>query len=448
MNYNFNEKQRILLEKIYFVIDSKRNINNKICQEMCKFLFNDLNNLDDIKSIIKNNNLIVDKTCLDYFLVCFKRFSNQSKNVFIEFIKYFKSNMILDCNEIKYILNTYICKFYINKFSELLSIFDNYYITENILTDICCYNIDFGHSIIIFLHNEYINNSKSKFISEKIKINSNNLLQIIEMLSDFHSQLDFITKLDSIVEFTIDVNIMTQLYHEDYKECFSFFEKKCPLSSFDLEPIFIRCIQTYNLAGIKKLIENKFIPKAEHLYYLQPIEINPYCKKKDITKQLNCTEIVKFFVSLESLGILITEDIYTYLTLINIVGLDKIEFSHISKEFKNNIKNKQNAINGQTKCPYNTKATNIDQLRKMYAKDYLNKLKNVSNIIPDKICFFNALHNNNNDVMTYVFDKYKYIPSMFDIFTINNFEKRMFLLQKFYPDNFSNMLKDYKKIVN
>ena len=76
-------------------------------------------------------------------------------------------------------------------------------------------------------------------------------------------------------------------------------------------------------------------------------------------------------------------------------------------------------------------------LQKMFAFDVVDNIKKyieLHKIVPDYTCCECALFNEDNNVMFYVFDNCTYKPSMLTILKISNTNKRLYLVNKFYPD--------------
>jgi hypothetical protein len=151
----------------------------------------------------------------------------------------------------------------------------------------------------------------------------------------------------------------------------------------------------------------------------------------------NITEIVKFFVELKSLGIIIDNKMYEYLHMINIPSLKEIHFPDVSPEFIKIMQYKTELIINKrfSNNNINFNIKTINDLRKLFRYGSVNELIQYSTtnnkFMPDELCFFNSLQNS-YEVIIYVLEKYKYVPSIYDIMYLEKSEIRVYLMKRFY----------------
>jgi hypothetical protein len=418
--YNFSPKEIEQLSKTYFQLDSIKTLNKKISKQMLPLLFTnlDINNLENIKKIIKKNNIKLDKKCLNHMLN--KIYKDCELIKYIELFS--NNNYIFDEKEIIKIL--YLSHTYLNmnnyKQKTLLNIICNGKLSENIIIKLISYSTNLIINIL-------------KIYNEKIKISKNNLKKIIIILSNYNDNyIKNIIPFFDLIEFTIDSDIIqfSKMFSLSVNpELINYFESKYSsnIQEVELNPEskFIEHMENCDINNIKKMIDNKFIPKSDYLYYLLP--------NKDNNKLF---EIVSLFTSLNSVGITITDEIYYYLHMIGIKKLDTLDFPKVSSELKDNINN-----NNYKKFYNDFDINSIQDLRKLFRIGNLKQilmyeLTNLINceIKPDSICFLNALKNDDMDVTKYVISKYNYKPSIFDILTVNNMGKRVYLFKRYYPN--------------
>jgi hypothetical protein len=437
--FKFNQTQLNLLETINYYIDTKIVIKNnkKVCSTMFPFCFN-MNtkniNINNIKTIMQNNKLVLNKSCLNLLLL------NFNNNDFIEYINFFINNKyVFDDDDISNIFCSLENTNNVNPLQntncivDLLNIFSSK-INGIIFEKICMKSILNAYDILLFF-DEY---KKQKFI-----INTDNLKQILYSLKKYDDNNNiykitkkFIILLFNVSEFTIDNNIVTHMYSLKFDINFiKLFESKINhnlISENNINLTFIKCIENGDICRVKQIVGNKFIPKVEHLYYLQPN-----------SQDNNYTEIVKFFVGLKSLGIIIDDKIYIYLVMINVPLLEEINFPDVSPELKKTMECKNKLINKNVKnINKNFTVKTMDQLRKLFGHGKLEDLIKYTNsnnkLVPDELCFFNSLQNT-FDVIKFVLDKYNYVPSIYDIMFLKKSEVKIYLLGRFHSNCLSNI---------
>jgi hypothetical protein len=249
----------------------------------------------------------------------------------------------------------------------------------------------------------------------------------------------FIKLLFNIAEFKIDINVITYMLSLNFNAKYiKLFEDKINTNSSsneEIESIFIKYMENGDFYKVKKMIENKFIPKSQHLYYLTP-------SKSYSSFSNNNTEIVKLFSTLKALGIIIDDQMYTHLYMINVSAIRQIQFSDISENINKIIESKITLMEHKVRqVKKSTEIKNMDHLRKLFGYGSLEDIIEYTNTInkfqPDELCFFNSLQNT-YDVMIYVFNKYAYIPTIYDIIDLKDSEKKVYLINRFYGNCFTS----------
>jgi hypothetical protein len=423
--FNFTSSHLILLLYNYYYIDPTKalNTNRIIDKKTLGFLFTKIGdgNLDNIKIIMKKYNLSLNKTCFNNMMKSCYYYVNANKinqDELIGYIKLFLENKIIfdDDNIIKILNYHYFTDMDYGLQQKILDMIDGK-ITEKFIIKFFC-----DKCVNYQILNIYFNNNAN---APKIKISNNNLKRILTNIFQHHRD-DVIKLLFNLTDFTIDYDIIQFLKTPELKfstSIIELFESKSNIIQVENEESqFIKYLENYDIDNIKKMIYNKFIPKVEYLYYLTPLYKN---------YKLLLVDIISIFLNL---GLIINEEIYTY--LYSISG-EELNIPNISVEFKKNIKNK---INYKRKSFY-TNCNNIksiEYVRELFLNGDITDIINYEYsdfiIKPDDICFSNALHNKHN-IMNYIFVKYKYKPTLFDILTVKSVEIRIYLFNKFYQDH-------------
>jgi hypothetical protein len=376
-----------------------------------------------LNSINLETALSKTKYDLQYLEKIIKLFS-ACKYIFSEndFFLIFKNKSTL-CKEIIKIYES------VHKINENIIIFllEKYmYLPKNIIPIFSTKEILFTNSIIF---------SEDNFLK---LLNIMNIIEYKKLWTDSKFKEIMIIFLSNIV-YDIKIDTIKYLNNLNFKyDIIELFLEK--ISKYDENELFIDACKKGGYGMIYILLQNKFIIKTEHIYMLKPKITCNY--KKNIN-----SKILQLFIQY---GYVIDQNAYNYLKLIGTPNLNKIIINspnidpykkncidklyincekQLSKQAKKQIKNNLLKISSTN--------INIDHLRFLFKTLELNKLiKNIKNfdkyIKPDKICFLNSIFNNDEMVMEYVFDTYDYKPTIFDIFKINNFERRFYLLHKFY----------------
>jgi hypothetical protein len=335
--FQFDSTHYNFLSKIGYYIDPKTilSTNRKICNKMFRFLFSEMDssNLSDIKSIMEKYNLSLNEKCLNNMLYNFKEKQN---NTFIQYINFFATNNYIfnDDNIIQILNKNMISK----KQQNLLNIICNGKITDNIIIKLFCDN-KHSNKYENILSNYYQNNMKNT----KIQLNKNTFKKIIIYIAHNiqygygykYDGLPIIKLLLDMTDFIIDYDIMEFIKMDELlfdKSIIQLFESKNE-SLKEIQPIitleseFITYMQKQDIDNVKRMIDNKFIPKVEHLYHLY--QQYPYDTKKS-------SEIIKLFINY--LGITIDDELYSYLNITGISKLNDDDFPDVSLKCKNNIK--------------------------------------------------------------------------------------------------------------
>jgi hypothetical protein len=186
------------------------------------------------------------------------------------------------------------------------------------------------------------------------------------------------------------------------------------------ETMFINSIKSNNYSMTKLFLDNKFQPKEEYIYnYL-------------ISKDEQTNNIIDLFIKY---GLSISPHLYAYIK-IN-CSYNGIVPECITQNMKKSI---------DTICDYNysmlkprfAQIKNIKHLVRLYEMCSLPEINNMikkstKKIEPDNSCFVAALRNPHIEVLLYVFEHYKYVPTVLDIIQIPDLKMRFFVLCKFYP---------------
>jgi hypothetical protein len=247
----------------------------------------------------------------------------------------------------------------------------------------------------------------------------------------------------NITDIKITINIISHMRDLEICEDFiKFFDDKINYDNIqNIDDVFINCVKCIDIISIKKLLDYKYIPKASHLYHLNTCDDYYNDHKNKIL------ELIQLFVNLSSLGVIINDEIYVYLSGIDVWDIESIDFPHVSKELKENIKNKIYYSKHDLRYQGGT-IKNMVNLRKLFRNGFLSELieytETNNTLIPDELCFFNSLYNSEG-VIEYVINKYKYRPSFFDILIIKNTDTRIWLIKKFYPNY---LLTDHMTLAN
>jgi hypothetical protein len=440
--YTFTSYQLNKLLQHKYYIDPSQVI--KINKQMFKFLFTKItmNNLNYIKQIMNKYQLLLDKKCFNNMLLN-NEFTFEKKEIIKQYLNFFiQNNVVFNendfCEIILKLYNTYYNNDTDSKKYEILQmILNTIYngkITENIITKLLT-NHTYIYKInqIIILLSIYFEKNPGKLI-----ISNNNLRKLIVSISRYNYP-NMIKFIFDNMDFVIDANTMEFIKLPELninKYIIDLFEKKCTKNidtALDSESQFIEYMTNCDIISIKKMIDNKFMPKVEYLYYLIP--------SNNITNEMKKAqfEIILIFINLNSIGLIINDEMYAYLYMIGIDKLDTLNFPNVSSQFKKNMNDKINANNISIyKIKDIENIQNIQYLRKLFHKGYINDILKYENsdstIEPDEICFFNALCNIRPNVMKYVISKYNYNPSILDILNVTIVENRIYLFKRFYPN--------------
>ena len=198
-------------------------------------------------------------------------------------------------------------------------------------------------------------------------------------------------------------------------------------------------------------LENKFLLKTEHIYYVLLGRELSYTLTYDSIKK-NIKNILILFINY---GFHITDNIYELL-IIHEIDISDISMLMISKESKNitdkafiSIQNIEKIYNKDI-FDNNTITYNKVQKSKYKCKlcylcagshlcNIISHLENTKNKL-DEDCMHNSVNNMDYNVFEYIHDTYDYIPSLFTIMTIFDYAKRYTFLQRFYPDILKNYI--------
>jgi hypothetical protein len=200
---------------------------------------------------------------------------------------------------------------------------------------------------------------------------------------------------------------------------FSYFQTKYNILLN--ESMFINSIKINNISLIKYFLDNKMEPKQEYIYAIKKCESN-----SNITLNL----LIKY-------GLVITPQLYVYLKILN------YDLSENENNIPASLKEITNMIITQSKTkninkPKFNEIRNIKDVQKLFKSCTLSEIHNIINkstkkIDPDITCFKLSLYNPNIEVMLYVFEKYNFVPEIFDIIKMPDLKLRYYVLYKFYP---------------
>jgi hypothetical protein len=275
--------------------------------------------------------------------------------------------------------------------------------------------------------------------NEKIKISKTNLKKIIISISHNGGayKMIIIESLFDLLDCIIDHDIIELIKIDTLKfdqQIINFFESKSIVNANKLEDTesvleskFIKYMMEYDIDNINKMIDNKFMPKAEYLYNLV---IDTHYSKK-------LFEIISIFCNLSSIGLVIDDELYYYLHIMGIKNLHTLNFPNVSAELKKYINDKTNkSKSNKNGCVNNIKS--IEHLRELFRSAELPIILiyecSDNKIQPDEVCFYNTLKNYDINVVKHVISKYKYKPSILDILSLNSMQRRIFLFKYCYPD--------------
>ena len=231
------------------------------------------------------------------------------------------------------------------------------------------------------------------------------------------------------------------------------FETACQYNNYTLyqhvkskiEPDYnTKCLKyvCYNANDIMILdfLEHKIFPTTEDILNI--------CVSGSKNKNAIINKIIEY-------GLSVTDGIYE---ILRFAGINPT-VNHIDEVIVNRMNNYcQTTLPGALRKKYDDLHTSVltgnaqDHLRNLYLMsniDNINYFEGKHNLVPDVLCFENALLNKELAVMSYVFENYNYVPSVLAITRIKEEEKRFTLLRKFYPklciiDYNTNVCNDFK----
>lgn len=183
------------------------------------------------------------------------------------------------------------------------------------------------------------------------------------------------------------------------------------------EIMFHNGVRSNNAFLTKYFLDQKYTFKEEYIL--------------DQNKILSATEMRYYYIGeimhlLISYNVPISARLYTY---VKVLRFDKDQL-----KIPNSV---ASSLDKFTRYGKPKKITTITDLRYMFGTYNLPHLKQnlEKNMIePDITCFEAAMHNKDGDVVAYVLNTYSYIPQIFDVMRIEDFQMRFQVLNKFYPE--------------
>jgi hypothetical protein len=247
-----------------------------------------------------------------------------------------------------------------------------------------------------------------------------------------------------------------------FTEKFILFSIKCGYSiihdektlkiilKMNLDEVFKYACIHHVIDVIKFCLENKYLPKTEHLYcVLLGKELS-----SRISTEMTKKTIKEILILFMNYGFQLSQYIYELL-VIHDISLNEFSLQMISSEAKRKIDNETISIKSTAKLLtidisdkkyYKTKNTStyqkIEKSKYKCDKCHLCASSHLSTLLlylettGEKLndeCMHNSVSNSNLNVFEYIHDTYKYIPSIFTILMIFDYSKRYTFLCRFYP---------------
>jgi hypothetical protein len=398
-----------------------------------------------IQSIMKKNKITFNQRCVN---LLFEKLQNivDGKNI-VDFIQFARTNdSELSASHIVQIF----CHAKPADYQMIVNCLGVQHVTSDAFTNICCTDLLTGDKLLQIINksNQYVKLELDAMMMQKI------IRTCRSQYSTVSSRLKFFELLAVTCCYTVGYDLMQIVEKSFDASIIKFFSSS--INSMDPVKEFITAISTGNIECIRKLIDNKYQPKAEYLYHLAH-SYGEDCKKN--------REIIELFMGLQSLGITIDRKLHIHLKLSHSDTIQELEFPDDDMMISGTINSsgKTGTVNPSGKMslndyvdnimhsnawslsgenPVNKDITTMPMLRKLFRTADVDELKNYLTRITNKkvsvdiTCLFNALLNQNIETMHYVIDTYQYKPSKFDISMVCTVPRRYMLTQMFYPDSY------------
>lgn len=321
--------------------------------------------------------------------------------------------------------------------------------------------------IIQFFRDQHVQITVDMFI--KMMYSERNMMHIMQYASPMYEiiiqnkMLDFEITNENMIQMLRYINKKRLSESDKFMSCLittynfhctqQLFETACQYNNYTLyqyvkskiEPDYnTQCLKyvCYNANDtmILDFLEQKIFPTTEDILNI--------CVSDSKGKDAIINKIIGY-------GLSVTDEIYE---ILRFAGINPT-VNHIDEVIINRMNNYcQTTLTSALRKKYDDLQTNVlvgnaqDHLRNLYLMsnlDNINYFEGKHNLVPDVLCFENALLNKELTVMSHVFENYNYVPNVLAITRIKEEEKRFTLLRKFYPelckiDYKTNVCNDFK----